>query len=370
MKFINRFLLVAILFVLGMNNCFANAEWPLWNLFLENHYEDGRIVDHFDKREITTSEGQSYAMFFALVNGDKERFKSLLAFTEEKLAKGSFKDNLPAWLYGKNSKGNLAVLDDNNAVDSDLWIAYSLVEAGRLWNEPSYTEKGMAIINKLMTSCVYKIASNSSSILLPGAKGFVNNETGIIKLNPSYYPLFIMEKFSRTNEEFAKVYYDTMQLVLRGFSSGFAPDWLTIDTKNNNLIVNPTDLGSYDAIRVYLWLGLTSKSDSNRYLYEPYISGMLKFSENNMYVPEKVHIYDISIEGKGGAGFDACLIPLANNKGLTHLRTSVLSHNFTKDEYYSHNLALFALGYDEGRYFFAEDGSLIINSKNVYSVGK
>ena len=31
------------------------------------------------------------------------------------------------------------MLDPNSASDADVWMAYSLVEAGRLWKIPCYT---------------------------------------------------------------------------------------------------------------------------------------------------------------------------------------------------------------------------------------
>jgi endoglucanase len=33
---------------------------------------------------------------------------------------------------------NWAVIDTNSASDADIWIAWSLLEAGRLWKHPDY----------------------------------------------------------------------------------------------------------------------------------------------------------------------------------------------------------------------------------------
>ncbi len=41
------------------------------------------------------------------------------------------------------------MLDSNSASDSDLWIARSLLEAGRLWQMPQYTEVGKALLSRI-----------------------------------------------------------------------------------------------------------------------------------------------------------------------------------------------------------------------------
>ncbi|MBO8416734.1 MAG: hypothetical protein IAB19_10170, partial [Proteobacteria bacterium] len=94
--------------------------WPLYQQFLNLNYQAGRIIDYSDKRQITTSEGQSYAMFFSLVAGDEKTFDALQRFNEEKLRQPN---GLYAWLYGSKEDGTLGVLDANDAADSDLFIA-------------------------------------------------------------------------------------------------------------------------------------------------------------------------------------------------------------------------------------------------------
>ena len=50
----------------------AVCHWPEWDHFRQHYIsEEGRVIDPADGRRITTSEGQSYALFFALVNDDR-----------------------------------------------------------------------------------------------------------------------------------------------------------------------------------------------------------------------------------------------------------------------------------------------------------
>jgi endo-1,4-beta-D-glucanase Y len=51
---------------------------------------------------------------------------------------------LPAWLWGKNKDGEWKTLDPNSASDADVWMAYTLVEAGRLWKVSHLRQPGPA----------------------------------------------------------------------------------------------------------------------------------------------------------------------------------------------------------------------------------
>jgi len=109
----------------------TRSAWPFWSSYQQHFISpDGRVTD-FSRGSMTTSEGQSYALFFSLVADDAKEFERIRQWTEDNLASGSLAENLPAWSWGKDARGGWGVLDRNSAADADLWIAYSLLEAGR-----------------------------------------------------------------------------------------------------------------------------------------------------------------------------------------------------------------------------------------------
>ena len=117
----------------------GRTAWPAWDAFKAQIInEGGRVVSDDDGGGQTYSEGQSYALFFALVANDRPMFDKLLRWTENNLCEGDMTARLPAWLWGRRPDGSWGVIDSNAASDADLWIAYALGEAGRLWNERSY----------------------------------------------------------------------------------------------------------------------------------------------------------------------------------------------------------------------------------------
>ena len=110
--------------------------WRAWDAFRQGFIQsDGRVIEH-EANGRTTSEGQAYAMFFALVSNDLTLFERLLRWTEDNLAHGNLKNHLPGWQWGQNPGGEWRTLDDHSASDADLWMAYALLEAGRLWQVP------------------------------------------------------------------------------------------------------------------------------------------------------------------------------------------------------------------------------------------
>ena len=148
----------------------CSGRWELWERYAERFVDNGRVIDWTDGAR-STSEGQSYGLFFALVADDRARFDSILSWTHDNLAGGDLAARLPAWLWGKNKRGRWKVLDPNPASDADLWIAYSLVEAERLWGESRYGDLGRAMLERVASEEV-RYLPGLGAVLLPAPRGF------------------------------------------------------------------------------------------------------------------------------------------------------------------------------------------------------
>ncbi len=146
-------------------NCSAQDWTPLWKsyaaAFMDNQV---RVIDH-DAGDRTTSEGQAYAMFFALVANDRSRFDGLLHWTETNLASGDLATHLPSWLWGRGPNDKWGVLDSNSASDADVWMAYTLLQAGKAWNEPHYTSLGTALAKRIAAEEVVQIPGFGTALL-------------------------------------------------------------------------------------------------------------------------------------------------------------------------------------------------------------
>lgn len=338
----------------------AFAQWPMWESFKSANIDGSfRVIDYSDARSVTTSEGQSYAMFFALVADDRQTFDKLLAWTEKNLAKGDITKNLPSWLWGK-SGANWTTIDTNNATDSDLWIAYNLLEAGRIWKDDTYTAKGRAMMELLKRDV--RDVENLGKVLLPGEKGFDHN--GVVTLNPSYYPVFILRRLAVEDAYWKDVAEGTLRALVRSAPAGFSPDWVKFDQSGKLVAPKGDDytLGSYNAIRVYMWTGMLSAKDPAYDILMSRFAPMGKLTLAMNLPPEKVNIVNGSFNHVGNAGFGACVLPMIQKtKTADWIRTLIANEPIIGENYYRNVLMLYGAGFDQGLFRFDAQGFLEIS---------
>ncbi len=82
------------------------ADWPLWGAYASRFVQaDGRVLESSVEPDHSTSEGQSYAMLFAVIGNDPERFDKLWQWTSSNLMAGNPGERLPGWLWGRGKDG-------------------------------------------------------------------------------------------------------------------------------------------------------------------------------------------------------------------------------------------------------------------------
>jgi endoglucanase len=338
------------------------SQWPAWDRLKQLYAtEDGRVVDRSVPEQITTSEGQSYALFFALIANDREAFATILRWTANNLADGDLAQNLPAWQWGRANDGTWRVLDSNPASDSDLWIAYTLGEAGRLWCEPSYAKLGSDVAARILREEVVLIPGLGPT-LLPGPKGFVNRDT--YRLNASYVPIQLLRGLARqTNDKLWNEVVRTSERVILGSTPrGFAADWIQYRPKQGFVTDRETNgIGSYNAIRVYLWAGTLAPSDSLNAKLARGFAPMVQSAAARSAPVEIIDTNTLAMKGDGSPGFSASLLPMLANANQTaalnaHRRRASDALLKNGDAYYSDVLSLFGLGWIENRYRFDAAG--------------
>jgi endoglucanase len=357
-KLFMNFLLRMVFFLVVAQPSYCQ-DWPAWQAFKSTFISnDGRVIDLQSSNKITTSEGQSYALLFALIANDSKTFSLVLHWTEANLAKGDLKQHLPAWIWGQNKKMQWAILDANTAADADLWIAYSLLEAGRIWNNKTYTAYGKRLLQLIITHETAKIPG-LGYMLMPGSKGFTHNHSWM--LNPSYLPPQILTRVSKVDNIWNEININTLKLLIETSPKGYAPDWVCwVKNKGWQACSNTPNLGSYNAIRVYLWIGLMADSASKTTLVT-HFQPMVTLTEHNGQPPERINTITGAVSGTSPEGFFAALLPLlSNTPHQTSLLQRVQSFDFKSGAYYDAVLTLFALGWLEHRYQFNAQGELII----------
>lgn len=357
-----RCLLILLFFV--SQSALANEcrTWPAWDTFRNTFMHAGRIVDPGTAH--STSEGQSYALFFALVANDRKNFDAILKWTEENLAGGDISKSLPAWEWGKMADGRWGILDGNSASDSDLWIAYTLSEAGKLWKDPNYSETGKKLADLILKNETDTLPGLGRT-LIPGAHSF-HPEADLWRLNPSYVPIQLVRKMASLypGSEWPHLVSSSIDLIVRSSPLGFAPDWVRYKSDSGfQPDVRTHAVGSFNAIRVYLWAGMLDNGDPVKKILLERFSPMMHYVSDKGVPPLEVDTRRGSASGIGPAGFSAALLPfLADSPEslrVQRLRLVAQAPLKRSDNYYGQALTLFGTGWIEHRYRFSPDGSLI-----------
>lgn len=371
-----RALLVAAVMFASGSALASTCAWPDWEHFKQNTLSsDGRVIDASTPQQITVSEGQAYALFFALVANDRPTFDRVLNWTQNNLAQGDLTKHLPAWQWGRHeAKGDdkstshaWGVLDSNPASDADIWIAYTLLEAGRLWHERSYTALG-TVLARAIVAQETAVLPGLGRTVLPGPVGF-HPQDDVWRLNPSYVPLQVMRHLANAlsqQTEWKALLDSSTKLVTDTAPHGFPPDWVIYRRDKGFGPDEQTKAESaYNAIRVYLWAGMLAADAPARSSVLDTFVPLADFVAAHGFPPERVDTQTGTAgSNQGNAGFSAAVAPYLAALGrqdLAHAQAQRTRALATQSPlgYYSQVLALFGLGYLDGLYRFDANGAVV-----------
>ena len=352
----------------------AYGPWTQWQAYAEHFVQpDGRVVD-ITAGSRTTSEGQAYSLFFALVANDRPRFDAILKWTRNNLCGGDFAAQLPAWLWGQKADGSWGVLDPNAAADADLWLAYTMLQAGRIWNDAGLSQNGRVLLAQIKEREIVEMGV-SGKLMLPAPNGFVLDAEHW-KLNPSYYPRFQFAGLATEDPSgpWNELWQNYQRLLPQLAPIGLVPDWFLLDAKGQvSADISNANVGSYDSIRSYLWAGLSTAMDADgvrRY------GGFLAAIKANNTPPEKIDVASAAlISTNTPTGFSAAVLPwlkaLGEDVAVENQQRELQDHRIDgllgrPAHYYDQVLALFGEGAFSERYRFEADGRVTLRWESLW----
>ena len=218
---------------------------------------DGRVID-FQRNQVTTSEGQSYAMLRAVWMNDRPTFDVTWRWTQDNL--GDPARSRIGWLWGNAPDGSWRLLDTNSASDADEDIALALLFAAHQWSS-TYRPAAIALLGRIWDEDVATVAGQpylAAGNWAPGAAG------GPV-LNPSYfapyeYRIFAQEDQAHPWGELVDTSYKALQACtdspLDKSAGRLPPNWCALDVATGAAhpargMSQGSDYG-YDAFRV-MW---------------------------------------------------------------------------------------------------------------------
>lgn len=340
----------------------------LWTAYLARYLQaDGRVLDSGIGQDTTSSEAQVYTLLLSLIANDRSTFDTVLGWTETHMAQNDLTQHLPGWSWGKRQDGTWILLDSNPASDADLWLAYTLFQAGNLWKEPRYSKLAEAILLQVKQTEIKQLPG-FGAMLLPAPVGFHQQNTW--RFNPSYLPLQVIQYFKKIDRTgpWAELHHNTLKL-FDTFPRDVAPDWVMFDEKTGwSYDESVWPVGSYDAIRTYMWTGMLHKNDPAKIKLLKSLEGMRHVVNITQLPPHKINIVNGDLETGAPVGFSAAMLPFL--KSLDEGRLIARQHRAIKESlrndllgdnprYYDQVLTLFGLGWEQGSFSFALDGSLV-----------
>jgi len=227
-------------------------------------------IDPYNNNRVT-SESQGYTLYLCIIYNKPKLFESIWKWTKKNMQR---KDFLFAWRYNKK------IIDKNNAVDGDFFIAYSLLLAYEKWGNKTYLEEFHKIFKSVSKLFLPVLWNNSIDVLLfPAKYGFLKNN--ILTLFPSYYIPFIFKKFSLYNSFYTSAYKYSYTL--------FKTDNLTTHI-NYNLINKSFYTGAYMDLDVYriIWYSYLDNYDVSKFKNTFEIAN--QFFKKHNFLPLKLYI--------------------------------------------------------------------------------
>lgn len=177
-------------------------------------------------------------------------------------------------------------------------------------------------------------------MLLPGKVGFADDSGW--RFNPSYLPPQLATYFARFGAPWPALRDSNLRLLLETAPKGFTPDWVRYEKgKGWQLKTEKPLIGSYDAIRVYLWVGMLHDGDKQKARLLQRFAPMATQTTEQGYPGESKYRHRQN-QRPGASGFlrgDAAV--LQNDEARSVQRQRVADNYPGADAYYSAVLTLF-----------------------------
>lgn len=226
--------------------------------------QNGRVIDTGNGM-ISHSEGQGYAMLFAVAANDRESFDRLWGWTRANMMVRD--DQLIAWRWEPGQRP--AIADMNNATDGDILVAWALTEAAEHWAELSYRISARRIAVEIGRKTVlFKTASGA--LLLPAVQGFSAQERPdgpVINLSYYVFPAFARLKLVAAEYDWPGLIQTGLDLLKSSADSGarLPPDWLSVQEKQVRPANGFAPYFAYNAIRVPLYMAWAGIGERDHY---------------------------------------------------------------------------------------------------------
>ncbi len=323
---------------------------------------EGQVID--PQANQTTSEGQSYGLIRSLVASDKDEF-DLIWNWEHSHLEWRQSDKLFSWKWSPAKGGHIT--DSGFATDADIDTATALILAKRKWNDESYQNAAIPIIDDIWNQAVTKLG-DGRYYLLPGSWA---SQNGTIIVNPSYISPAAFKLFAQVDplHPWQKLYEDSYNLLNRIAASSpteLIPDWVGINSFTGG-IFTPQDKNlsgnfGYDAMRAYFRIAQDyywfNSKEAKAFL--THSTFLINYFKENQKIPAGFDMAGNPTVNYESNAFYGALLPyyyIVDKQAYNGVQSKLQSDygkGFWKDSnnYYTQNWAWFGEALTEGKFVY------------------
>ncbi len=224
----------------------------------------GRVIDTGNAM-ISHSEGQGYAMLFAVAANDRESFDRIWGWTRANLMVRD--DQLLAWRWEPAQRP--AIADMNNATDGDILVAWALTEAAELWAELSYRVAARRIAVEIgRKTIIFK--TKIGALLMPAVTGFSAQDRAdgpVINLSYYVFPAFPRLKIVAPEYDWSGLVQSGLDILKAANAGGskLPSDWMSVQEMEVKPAQGFPPHFSYNAIRIPLYLAWAGIGEREHY---------------------------------------------------------------------------------------------------------
>ncbi|MCI0673532.1 MAG: glycosyl hydrolase family 8 [Myxococcaceae bacterium] len=202
----------------------------LWSFYKFTYIRDGRVVS-LDEGDITTSEGQSYAMLRAVWANDPWTFESVWRWTRHHLQVRG--DKLFAWKWKDQ------VLDANSATDADVDVALALILASRRFSQPAYQEEALAVLDDIWKKDILHLGTRHFVSAGNWAPGETYPTLHVAYFAPYAYEVFAGVDARHPWQSLVTSSYDVLRWLYFDKGVRLPPELVFVDRRNGELLLAP-----------------------------------------------------------------------------------------------------------------------------------
>lgn len=316
----------------------------LWPYFKQNFITDtGRVIDT-QQQGISHSEGQGYGMLLSVKFNDRRTFNRLWLWTRKNLQTRN--DKLFSWKFGRAESGEYQVLDENNATDGDVLIAWALLQAYQKWNIYQYLTEARHIQEDLIRYTLIEYYGHM--FLMPAVFGFQHGQD--YRLNPSYLVFPAYAAFAKAfSGPWTRLLEDSKWLLQASLHADLKlpSDWVTLDGRTGR--IGNDDHFSSEAIRVWLYEALLSNGTASVF---PGFRHWQNYFERHGHYPDRFDAQTFRFEGYGMPGYWAVSARVLSERGENQAAKRLwqkAKKKLLREEINYYSCALYLLSIDQGR---------------------